>query len=161
MTKTKNNIILGIDPGLANTGYGLVKVNGHNITLIDCGYIKTDKKDNVSRRLCFIYDNIAALIKKFQPNYLAVEDLFFNKNAKSVMQVGQAKGVILLVGEHNSLNINVYTPLQIKIAITGYGRASKEQIQHMVKVLLNLKNIPKPDHAADALAVALCCANSL
>lgn len=153
--------VLGIDPGLANTGFGIINVNPQKSTMIDYGFISTKVKEDYSDRLDYIYQTVRILIKKFKPQYVAVEDLFFNKNIKSAMVVGQAKGVILLAAKHENVPVYEYSPLQIKMAVVGYGRASKDQVQNMVKNILSLSVLPKPDHAADALAAALCCSQSL
>jgi crossover junction endodeoxyribonuclease RuvC len=155
-------IILGIDPGTATTGWGLIKSNNpHDLNLIDFGIITTKPKQPLANRIEQIYDQLIALISQNSPNTIAVENLFFNTNAKTAMLVGQARGAILLAGRksnsypHKQISIQEYTPLQVKIAVTGYGRADKHQIQQMVKTLLKLKEVPKPDDAADALAVAI------
>lgn len=157
----REEIILGIDPGLARTGYGLVKKKDTKYAVVDYGFIATEPNEKYPHRLDFIYQQIGNLIKKYQPQILAVEELFFNKNIKSAMAVSQAKGVVLLAGRHHNLVIKEYTPLEIKMAVTGYGKADKMQVQKMVQVLLNLKDLPQPDHAADALAAALCCIHQL
>ncbi len=157
-------IILGIDPGTATTGFGVIeklKVQGQKLKVIDYGCIKTSMKFTTAERLEKIYNELNVLIKKHKPSTMAVEDIFFFKNAKTIIKVSQARGVILLTAAKSKIPIFEYTPLQIKQAITGYGRAEKNQVQKMVKILLNLKEIPKPDDAADALATAICCANSV
>lgn len=148
--------ILGIDPGLAIVGYGVIDMLGNKFKIVDYGCIITDKDTDFPERLKYIYDSMNYLIEKYSPDELAIEELFFNKNVKTAIAVGQARGVQVLAGINNNLDIYEYTPLQIKQAVAGYGRADKKQIQEMVKVLLNLKEIPKPDDAADALAVSLC-----
>ncbi len=152
--------ILGIDPGIAIVGYGIIDDNCGKLTVNDFGIISTKKEFSTPERLKQVSDGINSLIEKFRPDAIAIEELFFNNNAKTAITVAEARGVILLTCINNCKNIYEYTPLQIKQAITGYGRADKQQMQQMVKVLLNLKNIPKPDDAADALAVALCHANT-
>lgn len=148
--------ILGIDPGLATIGYALVDKEINNFEVLEYGVIKTsaDKKD--TERLEIIHRNVEELIKEFKPEQMAVEELFFNKNVKTAISVGQARGVILLAGSQAGLKVSEYTPLQIKQAVVGYGRADKMQVQQMVKSLLNLAEIPRPDDAADALAVSIC-----
>ncbi len=148
--------ILGIDPGLATIGYAVVDKETNHFDVLEYGVIKTsaDKKD--TKRLEIIHYNIEELIKEFRPEQMAVEELFFNKNVKTAIAVGQARGVILLAGSQAGLKVAEYTPLQIKQAVVGYGRADKNQVQQMVKSLLNLAELPKPDDAADALAVAIC-----
>lgn len=148
--------ILGIDPGLATIGYALVDKETNHFDVLEYGVIKTSPdKDNIER-LEIIHKNIQELIKEFEPQQMAVEELFFNKNAKTAILVGQARGVILLAGSQAGIKVAEYTPLQIKQAVVGYGRADKMQVQQMVKSLLNLSELPKPDDAADALAVSIC-----
>lgn len=153
-------IILGIDPGYGTIGYGLIEKNGSKLTPIDYGVILTPKDEGISQRLAMIYDSLSALIKKYKPDEIAVEELFFNTNITTGIKVAQARGVILLCAVHECGCLYEYTPLQIKQALTGNGRAEKYQIQYMVKTLLHLKANPKPDDAADALAVAICHANT-
>ena len=149
-------IILGIDPGLATVGYGVIEYKGNRYKTIDYGTIRTDSKTIFPERLKKIYDELSNIIDRYNPVDLAVEELFFNKNVKTAIQVGQARGVEILAAIHKGLEVYEYTPLQVKQAVVGYGRAEKSQVQEMVKILLNLKEIPKPDDAADALAVAIC-----
>ena len=150
-------IILGIDPGLATVGYGVIEKIGNNSTkVIDYGIVSTSKNDTLPTRLKQIYASITALIKRYKPDAVAMEELFFQNNQKTAIAVAEARGVSLLACIHNLDNLYEYTPLQIKQALTGQGRAEKQQVQYMVKAILNLKAIPKPDDAADALAVALC-----
>lgn len=148
--------ILGIDPGLANTGWGIVKVENQQTKALHYGLIKTSPRKNLSSRLFHLHQEINRLIKKFKPDRMAVEKVFFGVNAKTALIVGQARGVTLLAAAQNKIKVNEYTPLQIKIAITGYGRADKTQVQKMIKNLLKLKKIPRSDDAADALAAAYC-----
>lgn len=150
-------IILGIDPGTAIVGWGVIDYRGSDCCALDFGVIRTDSKDPDWQRLSEIYDGIAKIIKKYQPDKVAVESLFYFKNQKTVMTVAQARGVILLAIEKNKIPISEFTPLQIKQALSGYGRADKQQLQKMVKLLCRLKEIPRPDDAADALACAICC----
>ncbi len=152
----KKEIILGIDPGTASVGWGLVEKVGKECQLVDYGCIRTKPDKKLSLRLLEIFDALSDIIKKKRPDIVAVEQLFFFKNSKTAMAVGQARGVILLAAEIGKKEFYEYTPLQVKQAISGYGRAEKKQIQNLVKELLNMKEIPKPDDAADALAVALC-----
>lgn len=149
-------IILGIDPGLAIVGYGVIEYKGNRYRLLDYGVIRTDSNIFSPQRLKLIYDELSSIIDRFNPADLAVEELFFNKNVKTAIQVGQARGVEILAAINKGLEVYEYTPLQIKQSVVGYGRAEKRQVQEMVKILLNLKEIPKPDDAADALAVAIC-----
>ncbi|MDE6189433.1 MAG: crossover junction endodeoxyribonuclease RuvC [Clostridia bacterium] len=148
-------IILGIDPGLAIVGYGVIETNKGASRAIDCGVINTPKDDSVPVRLTKIYDGMLSLIEKYKPDCIAIEELFFNTNITTGINVAQARGVILLACNQSNLKMYEYTPLQIKQALTGYGKAEKKQIQFMVTRLLNLKAVPKPDDAADGLAVAL------
>ncbi|HMA58872.1 MAG TPA: crossover junction endodeoxyribonuclease RuvC [Halanaerobiales bacterium] len=149
-------IILGIDPGLATTGYGVIKKKGNSFELIAYDTIKTSPDQTDVDRLSNLYEELLLLIDKYEPEHIAVEELFFNKNVKTAIRVGQARGVILLAGSQKGIEVAEYTPLQVKQAVVGYGRASKNQVQQMVKALLNLDNIPKPDDAADALAISIC-----
>lgn len=153
-------IILGIDPGIAILGYGIIKYEYNKFTAIDYGAITTDSKQSMPDRLGLLYNGLEELIKIHRPQAFAVEELFFNKNVKTALTVGHARGVILLAAHQHNLNIFEYTPLQVKQAIVGYGRAEKKQVQQMVKILLHLNEIPKPDDVADALAIAICHANS-
>lgn len=149
-------IILGIDPGLATTGWGVLKrTSNTRFQTLDYGTIKTSSSTQEAARLEQIYRETARLIAQFNPHKIALEKLFFGKNAKTAMRVEQAKGVILLAATQSKLVIEEYTPLQIKITITGYGRADKQQMQKMIQRLLKLNKLPQPSHAADALAVAL------
>lgn len=149
-------IILGIDPGFARIGYGCIETTKNKTRLIECGVIKTSPNLPLSKRLQTIYKEISALVKKFKPQKASLEELFFHNNQKTALNVSQARGVILLALEHAKIETHEFTPLQVKLAITSYGRADKQQIQKMVKLLLNLSKIPKSDDAADALAIALC-----
>ena len=148
-------IILGIDPGLAIVGYGVIEAQKGAFRPIDCGVINTPKSDTVPIRLNKIYDGMLSLIEKYKPDCIAIEELFFNTNITTGINVAQARGVVLLACQQKGLKMYEYTPLQIKQALTGYGKAEKRQIQFMVARLLNLKAVPKPDDAADGLAVAL------
>ncbi len=148
-------IILGIDPGYAIIGYGIIDTNKTNM-VVDYGAITTPKEDSLPVRLQAIDESLKYLFDKFKPDVVAIEELFYFKNQKTVIQVAQARGVIVLACQKYCANIYEYTPLQIKQAITGHGRAEKGQVQYMVKAILGLSAIPKPDDAADALAVAIC-----
>jgi len=154
-------IILGIDPGTATTGFGLIKKSKSNLKLLKYGLITTPANLSTAERLNKLHKELALLIKKEKPNIVAVEDIFFFKNLKTAIKVSQARGVILLTAAKLKIPVFECTPLQVKQAITSYGRAEKIQVQKMVKTLLNLKEIPKPDDAADALAVAICCAHTI
>jgi len=160
MTNKNEKIILGIDPGLATVGYGLIKQEKGKLFIINYGIISTHASHNFETRLFQIHKELEKIIKKYKPDTIAVEELFFCKNVKTAIKVGQARGVILLTAQIQNVLIHEYTPLQVKQAITGYGRADKNQIQQMVKTILKLKDIPKPDDAADALAIAITCAHS-
>ncbi len=149
-------VILGIDPGYAIVGFGVVEKNGSNVKCLDYGVITTDKDTDFPTRLIQIADGIDYLIEKFKPDCMALEELFFQNNQKTAINVAMARGVIVERGKRKLGSLFEYTPLQIKQALTGQGRAEKAQVQYMVKAILNLNQIPKPDDAADALAVALC-----
>ncbi|MFY9457938.1 MAG: crossover junction endodeoxyribonuclease RuvC [Candidatus Spechtbacterales bacterium] len=153
-------IILGIDPGMARTGYGIIAKQGNNLTCVDFGCISTPAKMETAPRLRLVRKGIIDVIYKYGPEVAAIEKLFFAKNVKTALSVAHARGVILEAVASRNLPIYEYTPLQVKQAATSYGRAEKSQVQKMVKVLLALKEIPKPDDAADALAIAICCANT-
>ena len=148
--------ILGIDPGTAIVGWGVIDVEGSKTTAVAYGHITTSKDLPLPKRLLEISLNLSDIIKKYQPEEAAVEELFFFSNQKTVISVAQARGCILLTLENLCVNIFGYTPLEVKQALTNYGRADKAQVQLMVKALLKLKSIPKPDDVADALAIALC-----
>lgn len=149
-------LILGIDPGIATTGYGLIAEKNDRLNYVDCGTINTQPRDNSSVRLRLIYSEIKKIIVNHRPEALAIEKLYFGANSKTAMAVGQARGMALLAAAEMKLPISEYTPLEVKMAITGYGKADKKQMQQMVKNLLKLSFLPKPDDAADALAVAIC-----
>ncbi len=149
-------IILGIDPGIAIVGYGVIEKNRNSTRIIDYGVITTHKDERLPDRLEKVYLGVVELIKKYQPDAVALEELFFQNNQKTAIIVAEARGVTLLACKQFVKNLYEYTPLQIKQALTGNGRAEKKQVQYMVKAILNLKDIPKPDDAADAVAVALC-----
>lgn len=153
-------VILGLDPGTATTGYGVIRVLGNRFQMLEYGIISTPAKTSMEKRLEMIYDNLQELLQKWQPDQAAVEELFFNQNITTAITVGQARGVLLLCCAQNNVPLAEYTPLQVKQALVGYGRADKKQIQQMVKMFLNLADIPKPDDAADALAIAICHAHN-
>lgn len=159
MNSKQSIIILGIDPGLATTGYAFIK-EAAKPEVLDYGVISTSSKEEFPTRLKFIHQSLNKLIKKYRPDVLVAEQLFFCKNVKTALLVGQARGVILLTAILNKLPAYEFTPLQVKQSVCGYGKAEKSQVQSMVKILLNLKSIPKPDDAADALAIALTYLNS-
>lgn len=147
--------IIGIDPGIARTGWGIIQKNHSQVSPVQFGCFETKPAEQPANRLRQIYLFITRLLEEHKPAALAIEELFFNTNAKTALIVGQARGVILLAAAQKNIPISIYTPLQVKIAITGYGRAEKSQIGQMVKILLKLPAIPAPDDTADALAIAL------
>ncbi len=149
-------IILGIDPGTATTGFGIVKKNRGNFELLDFGIIATSPKDTASKRLEKIFQEVSLILEKIKPDLVVVEKLYFFKNLKTAMPVAEARGVILLAIQQNKIKIIELTPLEVKMGMCGYGRAEKLQVQKMVKETLKLEKIPKPDDAADALALAIC-----
>lgn len=153
-------IILGIDPGTASIGFGVIEYKNKKTSLKEYGCLKTSPADTTAIRLRELYQKLCALVKKHKPALMAVEDIFFFKNLKTAIKVSQARGVILLCGAMHHISVAEFTPLQVKQAVAGYGRAEKAQVQKMVKTILALGEMPKPDDAADALAVALCCAHS-
>lgn len=154
--------ILGIDPGTGILGFGIVDVDDkRQLKMVDAGVIRTPVKENDSVRLETIFNELSEIIAEFKPTVMSVEKLFFAQNVTTAMTVSQARGVVLLCGKQKKMELYEYTPLQIKQVLTGYGRADKKQIQDMVKVMLHLKEVPKPDDCADALAAAICCAVSL
>jgi len=150
-------IILGVDPGIADTGWGLIAKNPQGkVFHLAHGSIKTPKTSNLPDRLASLCAQLGEIIDKYQPQAAAIEELFFSKNVKTALIVGQARGVILLALKNKKVSINEFKPTQVKQAVAAYGQAGKLQVQKMVKLLLNLKEIPKPDDAADALALAIC-----
>jgi crossover junction endodeoxyribonuclease RuvC len=149
-------LVLGIDPGTAITGYGLVEERQDVLSLVDAGVIRTPAGEQLPRRLAQIYSELCALICRHRPSAMAVEELFFSNNARTAFAVGQARGVCLLAGVQAGVPIAEYTPLQVKQAVVGYGRATKDQVQQMVRMLLELSDILTPDDASDAVAIAIC-----
>ena len=149
-------LALGLDPGLATTGYGLVASDGQQLVSVAYGVIRTPARAPTVERLAQIYSAVGEIIREHQPDEAAVEELFFSTNARTAMSVGQARGVLLLALAQSGLLVAEYTPMQIKQAVTGYGGADKAQVQEMVRLLLNLEELPTPDDAADALAVSIC-----
>lgn len=149
-------IIMGIDPGFAITGYGIVKYEGNKFSVIDYGAVTTEASEPFPKRLLLLHEGLQDLIEKHKPDAIAVEELFFNKNIKTALNVGHGRGVALLAGAKAGIEVFEYTPLQVKQSVVGYGRAEKTQIQQMIKVILNLPKVPKPDDVADALAIAVC-----
>jgi crossover junction endodeoxyribonuclease RuvC len=152
-------IVLGIDPGVANTGYGIVAHARGRLVALDGGVIETAAAADTGARLAAIHARVAELLDTYQPDAVAVEDLYFGTNARSAFAVGQARGVVILAAGQRAIRCASYTPQQVKTAVCGSGRAGKEQVQRMVQTLLALPDLPRPDHAADALAVAICHAN--
>ena len=148
--------ILGIDPGIATVGYGLIQYENGCFRTIATGAIETPAGIDVEDRIEMVYDDLCELIKMYSPTEMSIEKLFFNTNQKTAIAVAEARGAILLAAKKNRLNIAEYTPIQVKLAVTGYGRAEKKQVQEMVKIILGLPKVPKPDDAADALALAIC-----
>lgn len=153
--------ILGIDPGTGILGFGVIEADKSKAQLVDAGVIRTPAKEDDAVRLQTIYEELTDIIATNKPEIMSVEKLFFARNVTTAMTVAQARGVVLLAGQQANLEIHEYTPLQIKQALTGYGRAEKKQIQEMVRVILGLTEVPKPDDCADALAAALTHAQSI
>ena len=153
-------IVLGIDPGTALTGYGVVERIGPRVRAVDYGCIRTPADRPLAERLLEIRAAISDLIATHEPSLVAVERLFFNRNVQTAFAVGQARGAILLTAAEHGLPVFEFTPNEVKMAVTGYGRAPKEQVQRMVQIVLGLPELPHPDDAADALAIAICLAHS-
>lgn len=147
--------IIGIDPGIGRMGWGVIEIQNSKFRVQNYGCIETEAKKEIQQRLLEIQEKLVEIITENKPDALAIEELFFNTNAKTAFVVGQARGVVLLTAAQHQLSVAIYTPLQVKMALTGYGRAEKNQIGQMVKTLLGLSTIPKPDDTADALAIAL------
>lgn len=148
--------ILGIDPGYAILGYGIIDMKGNHFSVCGYGAVTTDASMKMPDRLKHLYTQIMEIIQEYEPDVVSIEELFFNTNSKTAILVGQARGVVILACANSGLEIREYTPLQIKQGLVGYGRAEKKQIQFMVKTILNLHEVPKPDDTADALAAAIC-----
>ncbi|MDE0315792.1 MAG: crossover junction endodeoxyribonuclease RuvC [Candidatus Poribacteria bacterium] len=153
-------IILGIDPGIANTGYGIVQSNAARVQPLHFGNIQTNPKTASEERLKIIYDTISELITQFDVESVVLEDIFFTKNVNNAYIVGEVKGIVKLAAANNSAPVTTYSPMQVKQTVAGYGKATKLQVQRMVQALLKLKELPQPDHAADALSLAICHARS-
>jgi len=149
-------LVLGIDPGTATTGFGLVSREGSRLTALHHGVIRTPAGLDMATRLVQIHQGIKELIEEYRPEAVAVEELFFNRNAKTFVSVSQARGAVLLTVAQCGVRVFEYTPLQVKQAVVGYGQAEKEQVQRMVKAILKMERVVRPDDAADALAVAIC-----
>ena len=153
-------IVLGIDPGTARTGYGIVVREGSQLRMLDYGCIETVPDRPLEARLLIIHEALTDLFDTHRPDAVGVERLFFNKNVQTAFAVGQARGVVLLAAAQHGVQLYEYGPHEVKMAVTGYGRAAKDQVQRMVQAVLALDELPRPDDAADALAVAVCTANS-
>ena len=153
-------IVLGIDPGTARTGYGIVAREGASLRVLDYGCVETIPDRPAGERLLLIHEALRDLIETHRPDAVGVERLFFNKNVQTAFAVGQARGVVLLAAAEHGLPVHEYGPHEVKMAVTGYGRASKEQVQRMVQLVLSMSELPHPDDAADALAVAVCTAHA-
>jgi crossover junction endodeoxyribonuclease RuvC len=147
--------ILGLDPGMALMGWGVIEASDENLTVIEYGGLSTPARWNTPERLRFLYEGVTDIIERFEPAEIAVE-LFVARNLRTALMVGQARGVAILAAANKNLPVYEYTPLEVKQRVSGYGRGEKKQIQEMVKIQLGLKNVPQPDDAADALAVAIC-----
>lgn len=154
-------IVIGIDPGTAMTGFGVVERQGSSLTLLEYGCFQTSSEDPLPYRLLQIHDKLEALVVTHNPDLIGVERLFFNKNVQTAFAVGQARGVALLVAARHGLPVLEFGPHEVKVAVTGYGRAPKDQVQRMVQALLGMTVLPRPDDAADALAVAICSAHGM
>lgn len=154
-------IILGIDPGLAISGYGIINYSGNKFEVIDYGAVITESTEEFPKRLKKLYDSYMNIFEVYKPEAVAIEELFYNKNTKTAIAIAEARGIHLLAAENKNIPLYEYTPLQVKQGIVGYGRAEKKQIQEMVKVILKLDAVPKPDDVADGLALAICHAHSL
>ena len=148
--------ILGIDPGYAIVGYGVLEYSNNRFTVLDYGAITTQAGTPFNRRLEMIYDDLCLLMERFHPEAMSIEKLFYNTNAKTVIDVAQARGVTVLAAQKHGVEVFEYTPLQVKQSVVGYGRAEKKQVQEMTRTMLHLKAVPKPDDTADALAMAIC-----
>lgn len=153
-------IILGLDPGYAIVGYGVIEYKANKFNVIDYGAITTSKDNELNDRLLQIYNELCVVLDKYHPQALSIEQLFFNTNATTAIGVAEARGICILAAKQRGMDIAEYTPLQVKQSVTGYGKAIKQQVQEMTRMLLNLRAVPKPDDTADALAVAICHAHS-
>lgn len=157
---SRDRLVLGFDPGTALTGYGLILQQGNRLRPVDHGVVATASEEPAEIRLDRIHREVRDILARHAPDAVAVESLFFNMNVQTAMAVGQARGVVLLACAQHGCEVAEYTPQQVKQAVAGYGKAGKQQVQAMVKTLLNLADIPKPDDAADALGIAICHAHS-
>ena len=152
--------IIGIDPGYAIMGYGVLDYNGNRFKTVGYGSVETEAGLPMPERLKLLYDGLTEIIQKYEPDEVSIEELFFNRNVTTAIGVGEARGIALLACVEGGLSVSEYTPMQIKQALVGYGKAEKKQVQTMVKTILNLKEVPKPDDTADAVAAAICHAHS-
>ena len=152
--------IIGIDPGYAIVGYGVIDYIGNKFKIVEYGAITTESNQNMNERFKSIHDDLNTIIERTKPEFLAIEELFFNSNQQTAINVAQARGVLLLSALNHGISVHEYTPLQVKQAVVGYGRAEKKQVQLLVKSILGLEKVPKPDDTADALAIAVCHAHS-
>ncbi|MBC8213917.1 MAG: crossover junction endodeoxyribonuclease RuvC [Candidatus Marinimicrobia bacterium] len=148
--------ILGIDPSLVQTGFGIISINNNTPELVDYGIIKPNAKENLPNRLLTIFQDVKQIVKDYKPSVFSIEDVFYGKNVKSTLLLGQARGVAIVAGATAEIPIYEYSPRKVKQALTGNGNASKEQVQFMVKASLNMQDLPQPMDASDALAIALC-----
>ncbi len=149
-------LILGVDPGSRVTGYGVIESTGTTHEIIDYGVIRTHPRNPFSRRLLHVYNDLNRIINQYKPNVVALEDVFFAVNIRSLLTLGHIRGIVLVVAAQANIDIHEYSPLEVKKAVVGYGRADKRQVQKMVQLILNLAQMPEPNDAADALAVAIC-----
>jgi crossover junction endodeoxyribonuclease RuvC len=161
MNEAAGRVILGLDPGTASTGYGVVSICGNRFRALDYGVVQTSSRLALEQRLEIVFAQVGDILERHHPDATAVESLFFNTNVSTALAVGHARGVALLACARAGCAVFEYTPQQVKLAVVGYGKASKEQVMEMVRVLLGLAEAPKPDHASDALGVAICHANTL
>ncbi len=148
--------ILGVDPGTATTGFAVLEIIDGVKKLLDCGVISTPSDHPMPERLEMIYKDLTEIVQQYKPDCIVIEQLFFGNNVTTAISVGQARGVVMLVGQQHKLGFAEYTPVQVKQSVTGYGQATKKQVQEMVKTILGLKSVPRPDDAADAAAIAIC-----
>jgi crossover junction endodeoxyribonuclease RuvC len=153
-------VIIGVDPGYAIVGWGVIRFESNRYQTLDYGAITTPAKMPFPMRLERIYDELTVIVSRYKPDAMSVEELFFNNNAKTAIAVGQGRGVVLLAGQKCGVPVYEYTPLQVKQSVVGYGRAEKKQVMEMTRILLNLREVPKPDDTADALAMAICHAHA-
>jgi crossover junction endodeoxyribonuclease RuvC len=153
-------LVLGIDPGIANTGWGVVDFVGQKFRPVCYGVINTDPDDNLGHRIAVIAESVAQIAQKYEVGHISMEDIFFAKNEVSAIGVAKVIGAITYAAYKIGLEVSMFTPMQIKMAITGFGKAEKKQVQEMCRILLKLEKIPRPDHAADALAAAVCFCNT-